>query len=188
MDQRDRAGRFPVGDEGGRSLDVEFEAVTVFVVAKILGHARSCSVRRVQAEPSFLNRSCKSLASSRSVLPMASAAGTAGGATVTTGSVAAFAGSGSLAAATATAASALRLSAGVSIGACVVAGSTVTGVTATASRETLAALNKSPERLDRGPEVLPRPTPLASGAPTVPSGARFWPAFLRAEATISSTI
>src|SRR5258708_713646 len=99
MDQRDRAGRFPVGDEGGRFLDIEFETVAVFVVAKILGHARSCLVRRVQAEPSFLKRSRKSLASSRSVLPTASAPGTAGGAAVTTVSVATFAGSGSLVAA-----------------------------------------------------------------------------------------
>src|SRR5947209_3198165 len=41
VDQRDRARRFPVGDEGDRSADVEFKPAAGLVVAEIVGHAKS---------------------------------------------------------------------------------------------------------------------------------------------------
>ena len=41
MDQRDRAGRFAIGDEGDVALDIELEALAILVVVKILGHAPS---------------------------------------------------------------------------------------------------------------------------------------------------
>jgi hypothetical protein len=41
MHQCERAGRFPVSDEGDLSSDIEFKSMTVLVVAEIVGHAQS---------------------------------------------------------------------------------------------------------------------------------------------------
>jgi hypothetical protein len=41
MDQRDGAGRFPIGDKGDMALDVELEALATLIVVKIPGHASS---------------------------------------------------------------------------------------------------------------------------------------------------
>src|SRR6186997_1399683 len=38
MNQRDRAGGFSVGDDGGVSFNVEFKSFAGFVIAEVFGH------------------------------------------------------------------------------------------------------------------------------------------------------